>query len=141
VGESGSRNPLGNVARVTNSPEIERSRQPVIEHGSSRLGLWMQERRIRIALWIAVIEGLLVAVHVINRWVAIAIAAAAITLYFFAGRESKSLTARQVSWILATSQAAVVLIPFLLFVVGTFALVAVGLLAIVALIALFSEHP
>jgi len=46
-----------------------------------------------------------------------------------------------VSWILAASQAAVVLIPFLLVVVGTFALVAVGILAIVALVALFSEHP
>jgi hypothetical protein len=126
---------------ATNPPEIDRSRPPVIEHRGSGLGLWLQERRVRIALWIAVIEGLLVAVHVINRWLAIGIAAAALALYFFAGRESKSLTARQVSWILATSQAAVVLIPFLLFVVGTFALIAVGLLAIVALIALFSEHP
>lgn len=96
---------------------------------------------MRIALWIAVIEGLLVAVHVINRWVAISIAAAAVLVYFFAGRESRSHTARQVSWIFATSQAAVVLIPFLLILVGTFALIAVGLLAIVALIALFSEHP
>jgi hypothetical protein len=34
-----------------------------------------------------------------------------------------------------------VLIPFLLILVGTFALVAVGLLAIVALIALFSDRP
>ena len=48
---------------------------------------------------------------------------------------------RQVSWVAATSQAAVVLIPFLLLVVGTFALVAVGILAIVALIALFSDRP
>ncbi len=106
-----------------------------------RIGLWLQQRRIQIALWIAVIEGLLVAVHVINRWVAIAVAIAAITVYFFAGRESKSLTVRQVSWVAATSQAAVVLIPFLLLVVGTFALVAVGMLAIVALVALFSDRP
>jgi len=34
-----------------------------------------------------------------------------------------------------------VLVPFLLIRVGTFALIAVGRLAIVALIALFSEHP
>jgi hypothetical protein len=113
----------------------------IVEHGSSRGGRWLQERRVRIALWIAVVEGLLVAVHVINRWVAIIVAAAAILVYFFAGRESRSHAARQVSWILATSQAAVVLIPFLLIVVGTFALVAVGLLAIVALIVLFAEHP
>jgi len=64
-----------------------------------------------------------------------------VSVYFFAGREAKSLTVRQVSWIAATSQAAVVLIPFLLILVGTFALVAVGLLAIVALVALFSDRP
>jgi hypothetical protein len=121
--------------------QLDRRRGQIVEHGASRLGLWLQERRIRIALWIAVVEGLLVAVHVINRWVAIVIAAAAVLVYFFAGRESRSFAARQVSWILATSQAAVVLIPFLLILVGTFALIAVGLLAIVALIALFSEHP
>jgi hypothetical protein len=116
-------------------------RADVIEHGASKLGLWLQERRVRIALWIAVLEGLLVAVHVINRWAAIAIAAVAVAAYFFGLRESRSFTARQAGWIVATSQAAVVLIPFLLFVVGTFALVAVGILAIVALVALFSEHP
>lgn len=116
-------------------------RADVVEHGASRLGLWLQERRVRIALWIAVLEGLLVAVHVINRWAAIAVAAAAVAVYFFGLRESHSFTARQAGWIVATSQAAVVLIPFLLIVIGTFALVAVGILAIVALVALFSEHP
>jgi hypothetical protein len=126
---------------ATNPGELQPRRADVIDHGASKTGLWLQHRRIQIALWIAVIEGLLVAIHVINRWVAIAIAIAAVTVYFFAGRESRSLVVRQVSWIAATSQAAVVLIPFLLIVVGTFALVAVGLLAIIALIALFSDRP
>ncbi len=126
---------------TTEGRQLQPRRGDIVEHGAGRLGLWLQERRVRIALWIAVVEGLLVAVHVINRWVAIAIAVAAVTVYFFAGREARSFTVRQVSWILATSQAVVVLIPFLLLVVGTFALVAVGLLAIVALVALFSEHP
>ena len=113
----------------------------MIEHGAGGVGLWLQRRRIQVALWIAVIEGLLVAVHVINRWVVIAVAIAAVTVYFFAGRESKSLVVRQVTWVAAASQAAVVLIPILLIVVGTFALVAVAILAIVALIALFSDRP
>ena len=126
---------------ATNPGRLQSRPPDVVDHGAGRVGLWLQQRRIQIALWIAVIEGLLVAVHVINRWVAIAVAIAAITVYFFAGRESKSLTVRQVSWVAATSQAAVVLIPFLLLVVGTFALVAVGILAIVALVALFSDRP
>ncbi len=116
-------------------------RGDVIEHGSSRTALWLRERRIRIALWIAVVEGLLVAIHVINRWVSVAVAAAAILVYFFAGRDSRSATARQLSWIAAASQAAVVLIPILLIIVGTFALVAVGVVAAIALVALFSERP
>ena len=126
---------------MATNPGRLQPRSHVVDHGAGRIGLWLQQRRIQIAPWIAVIEGLLVAVHVINRWVAIAVAIAAITVYFFAGRESKSLTVRQVSWVAATSQAAVVLIPFLLLVVGTFALVAVGILAIVALVALFLDRP
>ena len=118
-----------------------RRRGEVVDPRPSRAGRWLQERRIRIALWIAVIEGLLVAVHVVNRWLAIAIAVLALLLYFFAGRDSRSQAARQASWILATSQAVVVLIPFLLIVLGTFTLIVVGVLAIVALVALFSERP
>ena len=126
---------------TTDRQRLPSGQADVVEHGASRSGLWLQQRRIQIALWIAVLEGLLVAVGVINRWIAIAVAIAAVTVYFFAGRESRSLTIRSASWIAATSQAAVVLIPFLLILVGTFALVAVGLLAIVALIALFSDRP
>lgn len=126
---------------ATNPSQLQPRQPEVIDHGAGRVGLWIQHRRIQIALWIAVIEGLLVAIHVINRWVAIAIAIAAITVYFFAGRESKSLTVRQVTWVAATSQAAVVLIPVLLAIVGTFALVAVAILAVVALVALFSDRP
>lgn len=126
---------------TTDRHELSPRQPDIVEQGASKAGLWLQRRRIQIALWIAVIEGLLVAVHVINRWVAIAVAVAAVTVYFFAGRESRSLTVRQATWIAATSQAAVVLIPFLLILVGTFALVAVGVLAIVALIALFSDRP
>jgi hypothetical protein len=125
---------------ATNPGELQPRQADVIDHGASKAGLWLRQRRTQIALWIAVIEGLLVAVHFINRWLAISVAIAAVTVYFFAGRESKSFTVRQVSWILATSQAAVVLVPFALILFGTFALIAVGLLAIVALIALFSDR-
>ena len=32
-----------------------------VEHGTTRFGRWLQVRRIRITLWIAVLEGLIVA--------------------------------------------------------------------------------
>ena len=34
-------------------------RNPAIEHGSSRTGRWLRERRFRFTLWIAAVEGLL----------------------------------------------------------------------------------
>ena len=57
---------------ATNPGRLQSRPPDVVDHGAGRVGLWLQQRRIQIALWIAVIEGLLVAVHVINRWVAIA---------------------------------------------------------------------
>src|SRR5437588_6631160 len=116
-------------------------RRDVIEHGTSSTALWLHERRVRTALWIAVIEALLVIVHVINRWASIGIAIAVIALYFFAGREARSPTLREVSWIAAVSQAVLILIPILVVIVGTFALIILGLVAVVALVALFAERP
>ena len=111
----------------------------VIEHGSTRGGRWLHGRRIRVALWIAVVEGALVAFHVIPWWIAVLAAAALVAFYFWVGRALPSDTARQVTWIGATSQALVALVPILVAVVGTLALVAVGVLAVLALVALFAE--
>jgi hypothetical protein len=111
----------------------------IVEHGSNRAGRWLHARRLRIALWIAVIEGILVAFHVIPWWLAVAAAAILVLFYFWAGRELRSNTARNVFWIAATSQALVALVPILVAVVGTLALIAVGILAILALVALFAE--
>jgi hypothetical protein len=111
----------------------------VIEHGSSRGGGRLHGKRLRIALWIAVVEGVLVAFHVIPWWIAVLAAAALVLFYFWAGRALPSDTARQVSWIAATSQALVALVPILVAIVGTLALIAVGILAVLALIALFAE--
>lgn len=107
---------------------------------ASRAGRWLRERRLRSALLIAVVEGALVAFDVIPWWLAVLVAAGAIALYFWAGRDLQWDAGRQLSWIAAVSQALVVLVPFLVFLVGTLALIAVGILAVLALIALFSER-
>ena len=112
----------------------------IIEHRSTRAGRWLRARRVRFALWIAVIEGLLVALHAISWWTALAIAVVFVAFYFVAGHRLRSDSARQVSWIAATSQALVALVPILVIVIGTLAVIAVGVLAVVALIALFSER-
>ena len=113
---------------------------PVIDHETTQHGRWLRSRRVRIAIWIAVVEGILVVVHVIPWWAAVIFAALAVFFYFEVGRKSGSDTIRQSTWIVAASQALVALVPILVLIVGTLALVAVGVLAVLALIALFAER-
>jgi hypothetical protein len=114
--------------------------QPAIEHGSTRAGRWLRQNRLRIAFWIAVIEGLLLVFGEITRWGTLLVAALIIVSYFAFGSRLRSPPARDVAWIAAVSQALVALIPILLIVVSTVALIAVGILAIVALIVLFGDR-
>jgi len=113
---------------------------PVIEHRSTRAGRWLRVRRVRLAFWIAAIEGLLVVVHAISWWAAVAVAALVVLGWFSLGHRLESDAARQAGWIAAVSQALVALVPILVIIVGTVALILVGLLAAVALVLLFSSR-
>jgi hypothetical protein len=112
----------------------------LVEHGTSRTGRWLRARRWRIALWTAVIEGVLVLLHVISWPIAIIVAVAVILVYFSARSRIRSDTARQIGWIAAVSQALVAFVPVLLIIFSAVALILVGLLALVALILLFSDR-
>ena len=111
-----------------------------IEHRSSRSGRWLRARRLKIALWIAVAEGLLIVFDVIPGWTALVVGALVVAFYFFVGRERRSDTVRHGSWIAAASQLFVALVPVLLFVVGTLAIIVLAILAVVALVALFADR-
>jgi hypothetical protein len=113
---------------------------PAVEHGSSRIGRWLRARRVRIAFWIAVGEGILIVFHAISWWAAIAIAVLVVVGWFSLAHRLRSDTARQAGWIAAVSQALVALVPVFVLIVGTLALIVVGLLAAVALILLFSSR-
>jgi hypothetical protein len=110
-----------------------------IEHGATRGSRWLRGRRLKVALWVAAIEGLLVVFDVIPKWIAFGVAAAVLVGYLFYGRELKG-TRGDVAWVAAASQAFVVLIPILLVILGTLALVAVGILALLALVYLFADR-
>jgi hypothetical protein len=116
------------------------SELPAIEHGSTRGSRWLRERRLRVALGLALIEGLLVAVDVISALLAIVVAAAVLALYFGWARNQESATLRETAWVLAVWQAVVLLVPVLVVVVGTLALVAVAVIAVLALVALFADR-
>jgi hypothetical protein len=120
------------------TPELERG--PVLEHGTSPSGRWLRVHRTRIAIWIAVVEGLLVLLGAIPKIPAIVIAVAVVAAYFWQGRNLKNDTARQVGWIAGASQALVALVPVLAIVVGTLALIAVAFIAVIALILLFTDR-
>jgi hypothetical protein len=113
----------------------------VLDHGSSRPGRWLRGKRLRITLWVAAIEGLLYVVHVLHWWEAAALAAIAVLFWWYAGRQHQSDVLRQSSWIFAVSQLLVLCVPIALTVVRAVAIGVVALLAIAALIFLFTERP
>jgi len=112
-----------------------------IEHGTTRTGRWLRQRRIRITLWIAVIEGIIVALlHDISRWTVIALAIPILALYVFWGRSAKSDTVRQVLWIGGASQALAVVVVILAFLLDWLALLLAGIFAAIALLFLLSDR-
>ena len=123
---------------VYGSPDIRQGQ--LVDHRSTRVGRWLRARRLRFATWVAVVEGLLVVVHVIPWFVALALAAAALGFYVWLGRELDSDAVRQGSWIAAASQVLVVLVPVLVALIGGLAILAVAVLAVVALLALFTDR-
>ncbi len=114
--------------------------RPALEHGTTRTGRWLRAHRVRLALWIAVIEGVLLVAGVVSRWLVLLVAGAALAFYVLVGREVRSDAGRQASWIAALSQVLVALVPLLLFVLGAVAVIAVGVLAVLALVALLADR-
>ena len=114
--------------------------QPVLEHGTTPSQRWVRRYRTRIAVWIAVVEGILLVFGLVNRWAVLLVAVACIGLYFVFVRQLRSRLARDVGWIAAVSQALVALLPILVVLVGTLALIAVAALAVVALIFLIGDR-
>ena len=112
----------------------------MIDAHSTRASRWLRERRLRLALWIAVLEGIVVAVRGdISRWTVVIIAALVLLLYMSLRERVRWDAGRQVLWIVAASQVLALLVVILAFVVGVIALVLVGLFAVFALIYLFSD--
>jgi hypothetical protein len=112
-----------------------------IEHGTSSTGRWLRQRRFRAALWIAVIEAIIVAVfHDISRWTVIGLAILAVAIYFGFARSARSDTLRQLSWIFAASQLLAVVAAILAFIVFWTAIIFVVIFAVVALYLLFSDR-
>jgi hypothetical protein len=108
----------------------------------SGTGSWLAQRRLKIALGIAVVEGILVAVEKdFTRWTVIIISAPIIAFYLFAGRSIASDTGRQLSWIVAAAQTFAAILAVLAIVIKLFVLIIAGVFAVIALILLLGERP
>lgn len=106
----------------------------------SRAGRWLEERRTRIAIWIAVLESLVVLFSAdVTKWTVIVLAAVAVTAWVF-GRNSRSHVVRETLWILAASQLMAALAAVLGFIVKWALITIVIVGAVLALIYLFLDR-
>jgi hypothetical protein len=111
------------------------------EQERSSTALWLEARRLKIALGLAFVEGIIVALaEDFTRWTLIIISAPIIAFYVLAGRTLASDTGRQLSWIAAAAQAFAILLCVIALLIGSFALIIAGLLAAVAVILLLGER-
>src|SRR5919204_998972 len=118
------------------------SEQAIVEHHHSRAGRWLARRRLQFALWIAVLEGIIVAVSASFSWViALVIAVPVILLYLLYGRSSTSDAARQLTWIAGASQVFVVLLAILFIVLKWIMIALIVVLALLALVFLYADRP
>jgi thiol:disulfide interchange protein len=112
-----------------------------LPHGTSKTGRWLRSRRNRFAFWIAAAEAIIVAVfHGTSSYTVMAVALVAVAIYWFLGRNARSDTTRQVTWIFAASQLLAFAAAILAIMIGTLVLILAGIFAAVALFILFTDR-
>ena len=97
------------------------------------------ERRTRVALWIAVAEGIIVLFSDFTKWTVVALAIISFVVYY-ATRETSSSTLRNVAWTFAASQLIATIIVIIAWFFTWAAILAVVVAAIVALMILFRDR-
>ena len=97
---------------------------------------------MKVALGIAVAEGIFVALEDdFSRVTVIVIAIPVILFYLLAGRTLDSPLGREISWVLAMSQALAVVAAIIAITIPIVALVLAGAFGVVALYLLFHDRP
>lgn len=103
---------------------------------------WYSDTRIKVALGIAVAEGLLAAINSdISKVTIIAIAIPVLLFHFLAGRNLHSPRSRDISWTLALSQGFAAVAAVASFFIGTFVLILAGAFAAAAIYLLWTDRP
>ena len=103
---------------------------------------WLRENRLKIALGIAVAEALFVALEEdFSRITVIVIAVPVILFWLLAGRTLESEWGRDVSWILAMSQALAICAAVIAWVIPVAVLVIAGIFGAVIVYLLYHDRP
>jgi hypothetical protein len=104
----------------------------VAEERTSRAGSWLHERRLRLAVLIALVESLLILLGGLGWFWVVGLALVALVLYFVGGR-TRSQSVHELTWVFAASQLIAVVVPILWELVKFLAILALVLMALVLL--------
>jgi hypothetical protein len=103
---------------------------------------WLRENRLKVALGIALAECIFVALEEdFSRVTVIVIAIPIILFWLLAGRTLDSEMGREISWILAMSQALAVVAAIVAILIPAVALVLAGVFGAVAAYLLYHDRP
>jgi hypothetical protein len=103
---------------------------------------WLRANRLKVALGIAVAEGLFVALEEdFSRVTVVVIAIPVVLFWLLAGRSLDSELGREISWILAMSQALAVCAAVVAIFIPVVALVIAGIFGAVAAYLLYHDRP
>jgi hypothetical protein len=111
-----------------------------LDQPASKPASYLREHRLKLAIWIGAIEGLLALLGIIWGPVIYVLAVVAIAWWFTMGRRYKSPTARNLTWIFAASQGIAVVIPAVLHIAKWVAITAIVIAAVVGLAILFMDR-
>lgn len=113
---------------------------PVVEHRESRMGRWVRPRRLRIALFVGLVETLLVLLNGLGWFWVLGAAVLGVGFHFFVGRRARFHSVREISWIVAVSQLIAVVVPLLWELVKFLAITVLVVLALVLLVMLLVDR-
>ena len=131
---------MGEGQALESRSERPSEQEPRRETSAKRSWIW--QNRLKLALGIALAEGIFVALEEsFSRVTVIIIAIPIILFYLLAGRTLESRLARECSWVLAVSQALAVVAAIVAFAIPTIALVLAGVFGVIALYLLLHDRP
>ena len=103
-------------------------------------GSWL-DKRAKIALAFAAVEGLLLLFGRLSSWVVIAVAIPCVAFYFWKGREMRPGAAKDALWVVAVSQVLIILAAIVSILIGTLVLILLGVFLGIAFLLLWLDEP